>query len=190
MLDKTLKKFGAKISFTVKGAVAFLLVVLAVALPQIAHACGGAAAGAKYLPMYAPALLAGCILGWKWGLGVGVLSPVVSFGFTSLALGSAMPAAERLPYMVLELAVFGLVSGLFAKKIQNNEWLAFPAVVCAQLCGRATYIIYNLIAGRQFSALISSVQGGLVGLYIQAVAVPFAVIILAIILKHTEKNND
>lgn len=183
MLDAALKRYRLGIRVTVKGAVAMLLVALAVALPQIAHIAGGAAAGGVYLPMYAPALLAGCLLGWQWGLGVGLLSPVVSLGFTTLALGAAMPTAERLPYMMAELAVFGLIPGLFAKKIAKNALLAFPVVALAQVSGRAVYLIWNLIAGRAFSSLWSSIETGLVGLYLQLIAVPLLVILLARCLK-------
>ena len=139
--------------------------------------------------MYAPALLAGCLLGWQWGRGVGVLSPVISFGFTSLALGTAMPDLSRLPYMVLELATFGAVSGAFAKLIRKNSLFAFPAGICAQVSGRAVYLIYNLIAGRSFTALWSSIQTGLVGLYLQTVIVPLAVIALSLLLKD-ERGNE
>lgn len=186
MLDTVLSKKSVALRVTVKGAVSALLVALAVALPQFAHMAGGAAAGAKWLPMYAPALLAGCLLGWQWGLGVGLLSPLVSFGFTTALLGSAMPVATRLPYMTLELAVFGLVSGLFTKRIRGNAWLAFPAVVCAQLCGRTLYVVYNLIAGQSFAALWASVQTGLVGLFLQVALVPFAVVALSAISKRDD----
>ena len=186
MLNAVLSRFKLSVRISIKGAISTLLVILAVALPQIAHLAGGASAGAKYLPMYAPALLAGCLLGWGWGLGVGILSPIVSLGFTTLALGSAMPAVNRLPYMILELAAFGGISGLFAKKIEKNAYLAFPVVVLAQVAGRAIYVIYNLIAGREFAALWTSVQTGLAGLYLQAVLVPFVVILLAKLLKHDD----
>ena len=187
MLNAALSRYKLSVRITIKGAVSALFIILAVALPQIVHITGGASAGAVYLPMYAPALLAGCLLGWSWGLGVGILSPIVSLGFTTLALGTPMPAAERLPYMILELAAFGGVSGLFAKKIEKNAYLAFPVVALAQVSGRAVYVIYNLIAGREFAALMSSVQTGLAGLYIQIILVPLAVIALAKLLKY-DKN--
>ena len=186
MLDRVLTGKSAAFRVTVKGAVSALLVVLAVALPQFAHMAGGAAAGAKWLPMYAPALLAGCLLGWQWGLGVGLLSPLASFGFTAAFLGNAMPTAARLPYMTIELAAFGLITGLFAKKIRGNAWLAFPAVILAQLCGRTLYVVYNLIAGQSFAALWASVQTGLIGMYLQAVIVPIAAVALSAVLKRND----
>lgn len=190
MLDLILKNRSTAVRVTVKSAISMIMVVIAVALPQIAHIVGGASAGAKWMPMYIPALLAGCLLGWQWGLAVGALSPIVSFGFTSVVLGAAMPAAARLPYMVLELAAYGVVTGLFAKKIQKNVCVAFPAVILAQVSGRVIYVVYNLIAGRSFAELRISVQTGLVGLYLQAVLVPVIVIAFAKLLLRERENDE
>lgn len=189
MLDLVLAKRSFAFRISVKCSVSVLLIVLAVALPQIVHAVGGTAAAAVWMPLYAPALLAGCLLGWQWGLGVGVMSPVISFGFTTLALGRGMPRAAGLPYYILELAAYGLISGLFAKKIQKNSWVAFPAVLAAQVSGRAVYVIYNLIAGRSFLSLWSNIQTGLTGLYLQAILVPLLVIVLAYALKRDREEN-
>lgn len=191
MLDLVLKNRSVAFRVSVKSAISVLMVVLAVALPQIAHVAGGATAGAVWMPMYLPALLAGCLLGWQWGLAVGALSPIASFAFTSVALGSAMPIAARLPYMVLELAAYGVITGLFSKKIQKNVYLAFPVVLLAQVSGRAIYVIYNLIAGKSFVALMSSIQTGLVGMYLQAILVPVLVIVLAkLIARDSKKSNE
>ena len=190
MLDLVLSKRSFAFRTSVKSAISVLLVVLAVALPQIAHAAGGTAAASVWMPMYAPALLAGCLLGWQWGLGVGIASPLVSFGITTLALGTGMPRAAGLPYYVLELAAYGLISGLFAKKIQKNVWLAFPAVISAQVSGRAVYLVYNLIAGRDFISLWGNIQTGLTGLYLQALLVPLLVIVLAYAIKRDRQNEE
>lgn len=189
MLDLVLAKRSFAFRISVKCSISVLLVVLAVALPQMVHAIGGTAAASVWMPMYAPALLAGCLLGWQWGLGVGIMSPVISFGFTTLALGTGMPRAAGLPYYILELALYGLISGLFAKKIQKNVWLSFPAVILAQVSGRAIYIIYNLIAGRDFLSLWSNVQTGLTGLYLQAILVPLLVILLAYALRREREEE-
>lgn len=189
MLDLVLKKQKLAIKLSIKAAISVLLVVMAVGLPQIAHAIGGMQAGSVWMPMYMPALLAGILLGWQWGLGVGILSPVVSFGFTTLALGSAMPTASRLPYMILEIGAYGVISGLFSTRVQKNPILAFPVVLAAQVSGRAIYLIYNLIAGKSFSYLWSSIQTSLVGLYVQAILVPAIAIVLCMVLKHEQKSE-
>ncbi len=56
-----------------------------------------------------------------------------------------MPADARLPFMVVELAVFAAISGLFSKKISQNGWMAFPAVLLAQVAGRTVFMLLVLI---------------------------------------------
>lgn len=182
-LERKNIKFGVKI--TVKALISAGVIALAVILPQLVHLFSGAAGGAKWLPMYLPVLIGGCLLGWRWGVGVGVLSPVVSFLITSMT-GNAMPAASRLPYMIAELAVFAVVSGVFSKKISENLWLAFPAVLLAQVSGRAVFLIaaaiFQSIAPLSAAAVWSQIQTGLLGLVLQAVLVPFIVMGLGVLL--------
>ena len=138
-----------------------------------------------YLPMYLPVLLGGCLLGFRWGLGVGIASPLVSFAITS-AMGSAMPAAARLPYMIAELAVWAAVSGLFSKKITENAWVAFPAVLIAAVSGRAVFValaaIFSAVSPLDAAIAWAQVQSGFIGLIAQAVVVPFIVIGLRALL--------
>ncbi|MCM1546521.1 MAG: hypothetical protein NC033_05740 [Clostridiales bacterium] len=193
MLENVLVKKGysLKIKLTVKGVISVLLVALAVGLPQIIHVALGQAGGVQWLPMYLPVLLGGCLLGWAWGLGIGIASPIVSFLIT-LAAGSPMPAAARLPFMIVELAVFAAVSGLFTKKIAKNGWLAFPAVLLAQVAGRTVFMLLVLIfqSVTPFTpALIwSQIKAGLLGMVLQAVIVPFAVMGLRLLL-NGDKND-
>lgn len=180
MIESVLTRMNVnvRLKITVKALLSAAVVALAVLLPQAVHLAAGAAGGARWLPMYLPVLLGGCLLGWRWGLGVGVLSPVVSFALTS-ALGEAMPAAARLPYIAAELAVFAAVSGLFSKKIVENGWMAFPAVLLAQVSGRAAFLalaaIFQGVAPLTAAAAWAQIQTGLLGLVLQAVLVPFLV---------------
>lgn len=180
MIESVLTRMNVnvRLKITVKALLSAAVVALAVLLPQAVHLAAGAAGGARWLPMYLPVLLGGCLLGWRWGLGVGVLSPVVSFALTS-ALGEAMPAAARLPYMAAELAVFAAVSGLFSKKIAENGWMAFPAVLLAQVSGRAAFLalaaIFQGVAPLTAAAAWAQIQTGLLGLVLQAVLIPFLV---------------
>ena len=187
----TRKNFSLKLKITVKGLISVGIVALAVILPQLVHLVSGQAGGVQWLPMYLPVLLGGCLLGWAWGLGIGVASPIVSFLIT-LAFGNPMPVAARLPFMIAELAVFAAVSGLFSKKISQNAWLAFPAVLLAQVAGRTAFMLLVLIfqSVTPFTpALIwSQIQTGLLGMVLQAVIVPFTVMGLKLLLDR--KSND
>lgn len=142
--------------------------------------------------MYLPVLIGGCLLGARWGLAVGVMSPLVSFLITSAA-GSAMPAAARLPFMMAELAVFAAVSGLFSKKIAANGLWAFPAVISAQVAGRAAFM--GLVALTQSvtpftpAMIWGQIQTGFIGLAVQAVLVPGGVILLRRLLIKDGAND-
>lgn len=185
------KKISSRGKIAVKSLIAFGILVLAVVLPQIVHAAVGPSGGAKWLPMYLPVLLGGCLLGWSWGIRIGVLSPLVSFLIT-LAIGNPMPAAERLPFMMIELAVFAVVSGLFANKIAKNAWMAFPAVLLAQISGRAAFMLLALIFQSFVSftpaSVWSQIQTGLSGMIVQALAVPAIVMGLKRLLDR--ENED
>ena len=182
----TAKKASLKVKITVKSIISAGIVALAVILPQILHLALGQSGGVQWLPMYAPVLLGGCILGWTWGLGIGIASPVVSFLIT-LAFGNPMPVASRLPFMSAELAVFAAVSGLFTKKITECGWIAFPAVLLAQIAGRTTFItlvfIFQTVSPLTPAIAWSQIQAGLLGLLLQAAVVPFAVMGLRLILE-------
>lgn len=194
MLESILARKGVSVRtrITVKSLVAVGVVALAVLLPQLVHLAAGASGGVRWLPMYLPVLLGGCLLGTWWGLGVGLVSPLASFAITS-AMGSAMPAAARLPFMMAELAVFAAVSGLFSKKIAENGWMTFPAVLLAAVSGRAFFlllaVIFQNVAPFTPAMIWSQIQTGLLGLVLQAVLVPFIAMGLRVLINR-DKNND
>ncbi len=193
MIENILARKGIslKIRLTVKSLVSAGVIILAVMLPQLVHLAAGPSGGMTWLPMYLPVLLGGCLLGTWWGLGVGILSPLVSFAVTS-AMGSAMPAAARLPFMTAELAVFAAVSGLFSAKISENGWMAFPAVLLAAVSGRAVFLlltaIFQSVAPFTVSVVWSQIQSGFIGLILQAVLVPLMVMGIRALMRR-EKND-
>ncbi len=187
MLENVLTKQNAtaRKKLTLNAILSVGLIALAVVLPQIVHIALGQPGGVQLLPMYLPVLIGGCLLGWKWALAVGVLSPVVSFVFTSL-MGDPMPALPRLPFMMAELAVFALVSGLFSKRIYENGLWAFPAVILAQLAGRAVFLgmvaIFQSVAPFSVEMIWGQICAGWFGLLIQAIVVPLLIIAIRAIL--------
>ncbi|MDE6275980.1 MAG: hypothetical protein K2M75_05515 [Clostridia bacterium] len=179
------KNISLKVKITVKSLISAGIVALAVILPQLVHIVAGQAGGVQWLPMYMPVLLGGCLLGWTWGLGIGIASPIVSF-LVTLAFGNPMPALARLPFMVVELAVFASVSGAFSKKIVANAWMAFPAVLLAQIAGRTVFmllaVIFQSVTPFTPAVIWSQVQTGLLGLLLQSIIVPFTVMGLKLLL--------
>lgn len=193
MVENVLTRNGLsfRLKVTVKSLISAGIIALAVILPQLVHIVAGAQGGVTWLPMYLPVLLGGCLLGWVWGLGIGILSPVASFLITSAA-GNPMPAAARLPFMIAELAVFAAVSGLFSEKIVKNGWLAFPAVLLAQVAGRSVFmlsvVIFQSVTPFTPAMIWGQIQTGLFGMVLQAVIVPFIVMGLRSLL--IKDKND
>lgn len=194
MIESVLAARGVtvKTKFAIKTAIAAIVIALAVALPQIVHATAGASGGMRFLPMYLPVLLGACLLGTKWGLAVGVLSPVLSFAFT-VGTGNAMPAAMRLPYMAAELAVFAAISGAFSKKIAENAVYAFPATLFAAIGGRIVFLmiaaIFQTVAPISAAMAWTQIQNGFIGLIIAAVAVPLAVVGIKLVTDRIEEKD-
>lgn len=181
MIENALRsrQVSFKLGITVKALISAGTVALAVLLPQLAHLALGEQAGMRFLPMYLPVLLGGCLLGWQWGLGIGLLSPLVSYLITSAA-GAPMPALARLPFMMAELAVFAVVCGVFSDKIAKNGLMAFPAVLLAQLGGRSVFLLsaaaFSGVSPLNAAMVWSQIQTGFAGLLIQAVLAPVIII--------------
>lgn len=188
----TLKNASVKMKITVKTLVSMGIIALAVVLPQIFHLVIGGTSGITYLPMYLPVLIGGCLLGIRWGLGVGVASPVVSFLIT-LAFGNPMPALARLPFMAAELAVMAAVAGAFSGAIAKNGWMAFPAVLLALVGGRLFFLalvaIFQSVSSLGVAMIWSQIKTGLVGLVLWAVVAPFIVMGLKKLILKDEKND-
>ena len=174
----TLRKMSVRAKTAWKAVVSAVIIVLAVVIPQLVHLALGQPGGAKWLPMYLPVLVGGLLLGTRWALCAGVLSPVVSYLITS-ALGSPMPAAGRLPFMIAELAVFAAVSGLFSKKAAGNALWAVPAVIAAQIAGRAVFLglvaVFQRYVSFDTAMIWSQIKAGYPGMLAQIILVPVIV---------------
>lgn len=152
-------------------------VAASVALPQVFHAIGiisgtGSAVGAAFLPMHIPVILAGMLFGPAVGFAAGIASPVVS------SIISGMPVAALLPFMVIELGVYGLVSGMIGKT-KINSFVKLVAVQLAGRAARALAIIVSIYAlGNEALTLASIgdfIVAGLYGIILQWAVIPLLV---------------
>ncbi len=151
-----------------------LAVAAAVLLPQVFHMIGvisgtDALPGAVFLPMHIPVLLAGLLGGPVVGVVAGLLSPLLSFAL------SGMPGAALLPFMVVELAGYGLAAGCLAKA----KMPVIAKVVIAQIVGRIARTAAVLIAvygfgnqAVQLAGLADMVTIALPGIILQWVLIP------------------
>lgn len=193
MLDSILINRGLESQKTrvgVKALIALFIIALAVTMPEIAHVFFGNTAGIKWLPMYFPVLLGGLLLGARLGVVVGVLSPLCSYAFTLSFLGIPMPSLLRLPYMMFELGVFGLVSGLFSKAVIKHSYLSFASALTSIIVGRALFLLSVMIFSRSDvltpSIVLSQLASGLPGAIIMLLGAP----LITIVIKELMLKND
>jgi len=151
------------------------LLALSVILPQIVHFTGIPESGKVLLPMHIPVLLAGFLLGPVYGLIIGGLAPLLSF------FVSGMPAVARLPFMIVELAVYGLVAGLLYLTfgLVRVRFGTVITLIGAMLAGRIFFGLALIVAASLFGiqaggpeAVLAASVSGVIGIVIQILLIP------------------
>ncbi len=144
---------------------------LCIVLPMAFHAIG---AGQAFLPMHIPVLLCGFLCGWPYGAVCGLLGPLLSSLLTGMP-----PIFPIAPAMMLELCAYGLLTGLFYRRLGGNLYLS---LIGAMLGGRVVSGIANAvlmgIAGKPYGLsmfLSAAFVTALPGILIQLVAIPLLV---------------
>lgn len=119
-----------KMTPLVKCVVTGVCMALCVVLPMALHAIPDA--GTLLSPMHLPVLLCGMICGWPYGLACGLIGPMLSSFITS------MPGIGYLPNMMLELALYGLITGLMMKLMHTGKLIVdvYISLLVAMLAGR------------------------------------------------------
>lgn len=152
-------------------------IALCVVLPMAFHSVQNA--GSIFLPMHIPVLLCGLICGWPFGLLCGLAGPLLS------SLITGMPPMGYLPAMLIELAVYGLVSGLMMQLVRTKKVYAdlYISLVIALLAGRiiagiAKALIFAAGSYSMIAWVTSYFVTSLPGLVIQLVLIPSIVFAL------------
>lgn len=154
---------------------ASVFLALGILVPQLFHVFPVANTGGVLLPMHIPVILCGIAVGPMYGFVVGALSPI----FSSLLTG--MPNAVRLPFMVCELMVYGLIAGLTYKLLLgiNKVVRVYVSLIIAMICGRISYFIALVVAINVFgvknmvySAVIDALVLGIPGIIVQLIIIP------------------
>lgn len=156
----------------------FFALVGAVLLPQIVHALGvlsatGSRLGEILLPMHLPVLLVGLLCGPAVGGIAGLLAPAVSFALTG------MPGAAALPYMTVELCVYGLTAGFLSR----TKLPSVVSVLAAQVAGRLARLLLLLATGLPAGAILTATLTGWIGILLQLVLLP---LILYTVQRHAD----
>ncbi len=119
-----------------KGVIQLGLISAAVALPAVFHIAGMPVRW--ILPMHLPVILAGLIYGWRSGLVIGLCVPLINWLLTGF------PLAPVLPAMMIELAVYGGLSGWLNQK---SSWRMTAALGVALIVGRICFLGTILLTG-------------------------------------------
>ena len=166
-----------KISIVKKSIITAVCIALCYVVPLLFH--GVQNAGRVFLPMHLPVFLCGLICGWQYGLLCGLAGPALSSLLTS------MPPVAMLPSMMLELAVYGCVSGLMMRFIRTKNTYAdlYISLIAALLCGRVVAgLMQALIFSKGAYSMTAWVSGYVVtswpGTLIQLVLLPSVVFAL------------
>lgn len=152
-------------------AIAFVLPFLTGQIPEI---------GAMLLPMHIPVLLCGFICGWRWGLGVGFIAPMLR----SLALGRP-PLFPTAICMAFELAAYGLICGIMHRILPKKKAYVYVSLLTSMVVGRIIWGIAMVICmgvkggAFTFGAFITgAITEAIPGIIIQIALVPILVIVL------------
>ena len=154
---------------------------LGIAIPRIFHVLIGSSAGVTFLPMHLMVLIAALTFGITSASIVAGSSVIFSYLLTG------MPAIERMPYMLIELVIYGVLLGLF-----NKKFSPYISLIAAMILGRILYagvlfVAVNLLGFNGYGiSVIQSVQAGIPGIIIQLICVPF----LASVVKKGIKLDD
>lgn len=163
-----------RLSLRTKTLAVLVAVASAVALPQLFHQAGlllglGTAVGQTFLPMHLSVMLVGLVAGPAVGLVSGALAPLASFAL------SGMPVVTTLPFMVVELAAYGLVAGL----MRPVRVPVILKVLVAQVAGRvvltaATFLAAILLGSSASVAAVwtTTLAAGLPGIVLQLALLP------------------
>lgn len=146
-----------------------LLTAVGLVLPQAFHIFGEGA-GMAFLPMHLPVMIAGILIGPCCGGLIGLIVPLVS------SILTGMPPVPKLYFMLVELAAYGIFTGIFIRKM--NVYLT---LLCSMISGRVLYglslIIGVKLLGFQFpfaslGAFLAGIVSGIPGMILQIAVIP------------------
>lgn len=111
-------------------ALGIMLPFLTGQIPQI---------GSMLLPMHIPVLLCGFFCGWKYGLAVGFVTPLLR----SMMFG--MPPILTALAMAFELATYGVVTGFMNKMLAGKKLRVYISLVVAMITGRIVWGLVSMV---------------------------------------------
>ena len=160
-----------------KIVLAGLMIALAIILPfatgQIPQI------GSMLLPMHIPVLLCGFICGWKYGLAVGFIVPLLR----SMMFG--MPPMMTAIAMAFELAAYGVITGLLYKVLPGKKVKVYISLIVAMIVGRIVWGLVSLVIYGLTNAVFTwqifiggALLNAIPGIILQLIVVPALVLVI------------
>ncbi len=144
-------------------------IALGLVLPMTFHMVGGA--GPIFLPMHIPVLLAGALLGPAAGIITGIITPILSSFLTGMP-----PVLPVLPIMLVELALYGLVTGFLIQKSNIYLSLLISMLIGRIGAGLVVTVMVNILnfklPANPLIYIWGTITTGLPGVIIQLVFIP------------------
>ncbi len=158
-----------------KTIITAICMALCVVLPMAFHAIPNG--GTLFSPMHLPVFLCGLVCGWQYGLLCGIFGPVLSSFITG------MPGMGYLPTMMVELALYGFISGLLINLIHTGKKTAdiYISLLSAMLIGR---IITGIVRAFIFAPGSITLQAWATGYFVSCLPGIIIQLILLPILYH------
>jgi len=137
-----------------------ICIALCIVLPFAFHTIPNG--GTLFSPMHLPVLLCGIVCGPQYGLLCGLLGPLLSSFITG------MPVMAYLPTMMIELAIYGFVSGFMMLLVHTERQLAdlYISLLSAMLSGR---IITGLIRAFIFTPGAYTLKAWAIGYFVSCI---------------------
>ena len=159
---------------------ASVLLAIGILLPLIIHISG--INGAIFLPMHIPVLIAGLIVGSPLGFIIGILSPIVN------NLLTGMPPIPILWIMIVELAIYGLLSGYLYRRIKMS---LLPSLILSMIIGRIGAALTLLALGMGFGLSVPPMNIYIKGITLTALpGIIIQIILIPAIIRAYEKSQD
>lgn len=137
--------------------------------------------GNMLCPMHMPVLLCGLICGWKYGLVVGAIMPLLRS-----AMFSMPPMMPQAVAMAFELAAYGAISG-WLYQIQKKQSIVsvYTSLLGAMIGGRIIWgVVMAVLMGLSGSAFTLSAfiagafSNAIPGIILQLTAIPLLMVVL------------
>lgn len=163
-----------------KTIITAICMALCVVLPMAFHAIPNG--GTLFSPMHLPVFLCGLVCGWQYGLLCGIFGPVLSSFITG------MPGMGYLPTMMVELALYGFISGLLINLIHTGKKTAdiYISLLSAMLIGR---IITGIVRAFIFAPGSITLQAWATGYFVSCLPGIIIQLILLPILYHALERS-